>query len=154
MKKDFNVRLRKFAQAVDNINTEKLFLQSARENEELALDLNRSQLLEKGIDSTGKSLGKYKESTKARKRKKGQPTEHITLYDEGKFQGRMVLKAKAIPIFIDSSDSKTPLLKEKYGDSILGLTTRNKEAFKQATLIMYRKKVHKEIEILKEKILL
>lgn len=150
--KKFDAKLRKFAAAIERINTEKLFLQAARETSELALDLNRSQLIGLGIDSEGKSLGKYKESTKKRKAKKGQETEHITLYDEGNFQGKMILNAKQIPIFIESKDQKAGILKQKWPNA-LGLIPKNQEEYGQHVKLLYKQKVNQQIEILKEKIL-
>ena len=81
MKKDFNRKLEKFSKAIEKINVEKLFLDAIKETAELALDLNKVQMLELGVDSQNKPLGQYTEGTKARKRKKGQPTDHITLRD-------------------------------------------------------------------------
>ena len=116
--------------------------------------LNRFQLLAQGVDSKGRKVGKYKESTKKRKQKKGQETEFITLYDYGDFQGAMYLDTKQIPIFIDSKDSKTPILKQKYGDDIMGLLPKNEIEYKGEVMKIYKQKVNDEIEILKEKILL
>ncbi len=154
MKKDFNVKLRKFANAIERINTKKIFLQAAQDTSELALDLNRFQLLTQGVDSTGRKIGKYKESTKIRKQKKGQETEFITLYDEGNFQGKFSLNTKQIPIFIESKDSKAPILKQKYGDDIMGLLPKNQAEYKQEVMRRYKQEIDKQIEILKEKILL
>lgn len=151
--KDFSARFRKFSAAVERINTTKLFLEAATELSELALDLNRQQLLAEGVDSEGKKIGEYAESTKKRKRAKGQETSFITLYDEGNFQGRMFLDTKQIPIFIGSKDKKTPILKKKHGP-VLGLTQPNQEGFKEEVMNKYKDKVHKQIEVLKDKILL
>lgn len=48
-------------------------------------DIQKRQLFERGVDGEGKSLGQYAKSTAAGKRRKFQPTEHITLYDTGEY---------------------------------------------------------------------
>ena len=153
MKIGFAARVRKFAAAVERIDTTKLFLQAAADTSELALNLNRIQLLTQGIDSEGKSLGKYTEATKKKKRAKGQETEFKTMYDTGEFQDAMYLETKKLPIFIGSKDEKAPILKKVYGP-ILGLTKENQADYTKEVLEAYRNKVHHQIENLKDKILL
>ena len=41
------------------------------------------QLYDRGIDSDGKTLGDYSPYTIIQKEKKGQPTDRVTLFDEG-----------------------------------------------------------------------
>jgi len=154
VKIDYGARLRKFAAEVKQLNTEKLYLEAARDVKELASDLNRLQLLTEGIDGDGKKLGRYSEGTKKKKRAKGQETEFITLYDEGNFQEGIFLNTKQLPIFLDSKDSKTPILKARYGDKILALTKSNQEEFGNEVKQRYIVKTNKAIEVLKEKILL
>lgn len=144
--------MHKFASAIENIDVERTYLQAVRETQELALDLNKVQMYELGIDSQGKPLGQYKESTKSRKRKKGQPTDHITLRDTGKFQDRMFLDTKQIPILIDSRDEKVPII-EKRWPKALGLTAPHTEQYKEEVMKVFRGKIKKKIEDIKEKIL-
>lgn len=146
-------KFRKFADAVERIDTEQLFLTAAKEQEQLALDLNRLQLVAEGIDGDGKSLGQYSPLTKKIKQAKGQDTDHITLLDTGQFQERMFLSTKEIPIFIDSKDSKTPILKNRFGDKILKLTKENQSEFGNEVRKIYSTKVNNTIEVLAKKIL-
>lgn len=138
-------RFRKFSEALEDIDVEKIYLQSVKETSEVALDLNKAQMLELGIDSQGKPLGEYKESTKRRKRAKGQPTDHITLRDTGKFQDRMFLDTKQVPVLIDSKDQKVPLI-EKRWPKALGLYPVFKDQYAEVVLERFRVKVNKVIE--------
>lgn len=145
MKLDFAAKSRKFAAAIERIKTKKLFLDAARETKELALDLNRLQLLS-GEDSEGESLGEYAESNKKKSGRRD-------LYNTGKFQKALYLDTKQIPIFIDSKDEKTGILKHVYGP-ILGLVDENKSKYGKEVMEVYKDKVNSAIEDLKEKILL
>lgn len=137
-------KFRKFATAVESIRTEQIFLATAKEQEQLALDLNRLQLQAQHINSEEQSLGEYAKSNK----KKGKKDLYLT----GAFQESMFLNTKQIPIFIGAKDEKTPILKKIYGP-ILGLTKENQDSFGNEVKEIYVTKVHKEIEVLAEKIL-
>jgi len=153
MKKNYHTNVNRFVNALERLDTDKIYLQAVRELSEMALDLNRFQLYAEGIDSTERSLGQYSESTKRRKRAKGDEYGHITLRDTGSFQDKFFLDAKSFPVFIDSKDQKTSILEQKYGPKILGLTPSNTEEFKIEVMKLYKQKVHQKIEDLKEKIL-
>ena len=152
MKKDFGKQFRKFASALEKIDAEKIYLDSVKKTESLALDLNRSQLYDQGIDSSGKPLGKYSEGTKKQKAKKGQRSDHITLSDTFEFYDRMFIDTKKTPIFIESKAEVAPILLGKFPNA-LGLTSQSKEDYGKAVLIEYKHGVAKQIESLKEKIL-
>lgn len=145
MKVGYSARLRRFSAAVEQIKTKQIFLEAAKEQQELALDLNRFQLIG-GIDGDGKSLGEY---SKSNRKKSGRRD----LYDTGDFQGAMYLDTKQIPIFIESKDKKTPILKAVHGAAILKLTKENEKDFGNEVKKIYTTKVHEAIEVLAEKIL-
>lgn len=144
MKISYADKFRRFADAVDNLDTKKIFLKSAQEQSELALDLNRLQLQAEHITSEGEKLGTYAKSNK----KQGERDLYLT----GAFQKRMFLDTKQIPIFIGSKDEKAPILTKVYG-AVLGLTKRNQADFKGEVLKVYKEKVNHEIEVLANKIL-
>jgi len=146
METGFNDKARAFANAVAKINTEKLLLKAAKNLEDLALDLNRSQMYDQGIDAKGKQIGKYSEATVRIKQKKGQRTDHMTLSDTFKFYDKMFVNAKQFPILIDSKDSKTPMLEEKYSENILGLTTENTKIYREAVVLEVKKLFDATIE--------
>jgi hypothetical protein len=154
VKIDFGARCRKFAAAIERIDPRKLYLQSAQEIKDLALDLNRLQLQAEGVDSEGKKLGQYSPATKRIKQAKGQDISHITLLDTGEFQGKLFLDTKQLPIFIGSKDSKTPKIFKRFGPGVLGLTERNEKGFGNEVTRVYKDKINGKIEDLKNKILL
>src|SRR5688500_2814381 len=110
MKVGFADKLRRFSNAIEKIDVEKLYLQAIDETSELALDLNRVQMSELGVDAENKPLGNYAPSTRRAKQKKGQPSDHITLRDTGRFQDRMFIDTKERPVLVRSKDLKTPIL--------------------------------------------
>lgn len=140
----YAARFRKFSVAVESLDTEKIFLQSAKEQSELALDLNRLQLQTEHINAEGKSLGTYS--------KKSKKTGGRDLYLTGALQNKMFLDTKQIPIFIGSKDEKAPILTRVYGP-IFGLTKVNQADFSNEVLIVYKEKTNEVIEALASKIL-
>ncbi|MBR5672190.1 MAG: hypothetical protein IKX02_01975 [Spirochaetales bacterium] len=101
-----------------------------RSNEDYILDLNRRQLNDQGINSQGISIASYAPytaSTIARKIRKGQPYDRVTLRDTGKFQAGFSLEVGKNIFRISSRDQKTPQLIDKYGPYIFGLTNESKD---------------------------
>lgn len=93
------------------------------------IELNtQSQLFDKGIDSTGRSLedvgGGYSPYTIEIKKSKGQPTDRVTLKDTGDFYQsfRVYLDSRSdLVITADTIKDTTDLLRE-WGKDIIGLT--------------------------------
>lgn len=114
-------RLQKF-----NAHTATIVIEEAEKLEEDILILNQEdQLFEQGVDNKGRSLGEYAQTTIDYKKAKGQPYDHVTLYDEGDFYRGFHLENVNNKLYVDSSDSKTNDLGEKYGEDIFGLTDKN-----------------------------
>lgn len=99
------------------------------ENEALIIDMNATeQLYEQGINSVGVSIDNYapySEYTIEIKKAKGQPTDRVTLHDEGDFSGSFFLDVAYDRFEIKAADGKTQELIRKYGRQILGLTDEN-----------------------------
>ena len=150
MKKGFERKFRQFASALERLDVEKQFLIAANELSELALDLNKVQMYELGIDAKGKSFGEYASSTRVAKQRKGQRSDHITLRDTGSYQDGMFLEAKQVPIFIDTEDGKKGILAKW---NALGLYPPFEEQYKNEVGKLARKGIHREIEKAKNKIL-
>lgn len=91
-------------------------------------DLQTEQLWQ-GIDSEGKPITPaYSPFTVQIKKAKGQPTDRVTLKDEGDFYRGMFLSGgNAGNYAIGSKDQKTKKLQTKYGEEILGLTDDSKQ---------------------------
>lgn len=95
------------------------------------LDANaEEQLFEQGINRLGVSIDDYmpySPLTIAIKEEKGQPTNRVTLRDEGDFQSSFYLEVNDKYFEIKAGDFKTEELIKKYGRQILGLTDENIE---------------------------
>lgn len=99
------------------------------ENEAYIVELNADiQLYEEGINSLGVSIADYMPYTPLTiriKEAKGQPTDRVTLRDEGDFEKSFYLVVGSEQFEIMAEDWKTEQLIQKYGRSILGLTDEN-----------------------------
>lgn len=100
-----------------------------RENESFIINMNtEEQLFEKGVNNLGVSISDYApyaEWTIAVKNMKGQPTDRVTLHDEGDFAGSFYLQIGTDNFEVKAGDFKTHDLIRKYGRQILGLTNEN-----------------------------
>lgn len=99
------------------------------DNEAYIVDLNaEEQLYEQGINRLGVEIADYapySPVTIAIKEAKGQPTNRVTLRDEGDFQSSFYLEVGDKQFEIKAADWKTEELIKKYGRQILGLTDEN-----------------------------
>jgi len=100
-----------------------------QDNKEIILDMNsEEQLYEKGITRHGveiASFAPYSPITVEIKREKGQPTNRVTLRDEGDFHYSFYIEFTETGFEIKASDWKAKNLVANYGESILGLTEEN-----------------------------
>jgi hypothetical protein len=107
----------------------------------------KEQLFE-GEDSDGKDIEPfYAESTIARKKKKGQPTDRVTLLDTGKFQEAIFQDVFSDRVITSSSDSKTKKLEEKYGAKIFGLDRDRKSQHLELVADKLKENITKELNI-------
>lgn len=99
------------------------------ENEAYIVDLNaEEQLFEQGINRLGVEISDYAPYSPVTieiKAAKGQPTNRVTLRDEGDFESSFFLEVGTKQFEIKASDWKTEELIKKYGRQILGLTDEN-----------------------------
>lgn len=100
-----------------------------RENESIIVEMNsQNQLFEQGITRDGVSIADYapySPITIEIKKEKGQPTNRVTLRDEGDFEQSFYLEITETGFEIKASDWKTADLVVYYGEEILGLTDDN-----------------------------
>ena len=120
---------------------------SEKEVKDLVIRLNTqgektSQLFELGEDSLGDNLGSYSPFTVQEKKKKGQPTNRITLKDTGEFYSsfnvvpyRGGFTIKANPIKDDDN------LFDDFGTDIIGLNETNLQILRD----VYKDKVLEEV---------
>jgi hypothetical protein len=113
----------------EDLTSGKMIQKIIQENEAAIIDMNaQEQLFESGENSLGVSIASYAPYTPITieiKRMKGQPTNRVTLRDEGDFESSFYLVISDKQFEIKASDWKTEELVEKYGSSILGLTKGN-----------------------------
>ena len=99
------------------------------DNEAYIVDMNaQEQLFEKGENALGISIAEYRPyspMTLRIKAGKGQPTNRVTLRDEGDFESSFFVEVGNDRFEIKASDFKAEELSQKYGD-IMGLNNENK----------------------------
>lgn len=113
----------------EDLTSGKMIQKIIQENEAAIIDMNaQEQLFESGENSLGVSIASYAPYTPITieiKKMKGQPTNRVTLRDEGDFESSFYLVISDKQFEIKASDWKTEELVKKYGSNILGLTKEN-----------------------------
>jgi hypothetical protein len=133
MAKTFFIPIRNLINGLLSLDIDEIAFEISKTNEfkRLVIELNTegeasSQLYELGEDSTGKSLGKYTPFTISEKRKKGQPTDRVTLKDTGDFYSSFQVLPFKGGFIIDADPIKEDTnLFDRYGEDILGLNDEN-----------------------------
>ena len=115
--------------ANDGLTSGKWLQQIIWDNDAYIIDMNaEEQLFEQGVNRLGVHImdyAPYSPLTIAIKEEKGQPTNRVTLRDEGDFESSFYLEVGDKQFEIKASDFKTEDLIKKYGRQILGLTDEN-----------------------------
>lgn len=107
-------------------NQDQIILELVKDLEYLIIDLNTAQMSEKGIDSEGDEIEpSYRPLTISIKEEKGQPTDRVTLNDEGDFHRSFFVVYGPNYFAIGADDPKAKKLEKKYGPSIYGLIADN-----------------------------
>ncbi|MCC3156437.1 hypothetical protein LJ737_04265 [Hymenobacter sp. 15J16-1T3B] len=103
---------------------------TVRDNAHVLEDMNTAQLAA-GLDADGQPIGpEYAPLTVAIKQLKGQPTDRVTLRDEGDFYAGVISQLTGQQSFeLVGTDPKTDELQYKYGEAILGLTDAHVQEF-------------------------
>lgn len=121
--------LKRVVQFNDELTSGRLMQKIIWDNEAYIIDMNaEEQLFEQGVNRLGVSImdyAPYSPVTIAIKEAKGQPTNRVTLRDEGDFESSFFLEVGDKQFEIKASDFKTEDLIKKYGRQILGLTDEN-----------------------------
>lgn len=95
---------------------------------EIVKMVSDEQLYEQGINGKGVEIMSYRpyaRTTIMKKRRKGQPTDRVTLRDTGDFHAGFRLIFDADGFYISSYDYKTPYLVKRYGQEIFRLSDEN-----------------------------
>lgn len=108
------------------ININKITESILKDLDNVIIDMNTSQLRNDGMDSESKTLPlPYAPMTIAYKKASGQPTDRITLYQEGDFQDAFFVKYSTTEFSLWSTDGKTEKLVKEWGVNIFGLTDKH-----------------------------
>lgn len=134
---------------------EKILLLEGKENEVLKeitekedtqrflIDVLQEQLYNTGADGNGKSLGDYAPFTIAKKKRKGDPYDRITLLDTGAFYDSYFITPYLGGFIVDADDEKDDTrLFFKYGDDILKPNAETLEKIGK----FYEKKIYEYIQ--------
>ena len=100
------------------------------DNDATIVDMNaENQLYESGENALGVSIADYQPYSPVTiqiKELKGQPTNRVTLRDDGDFESSFYVEVNDKYFEIKASDFKAEDLIKKYGRQILGLNDKNK----------------------------
>lgn len=109
------------------------------------LDLIRDdQLMEKGVDETGKVIGTYSWATQNIYNSSKIEGEHYTLFDTGDFYKSMVILLGTNYFEIDADPIKENAnLFTKYGEGIIGLTEESLEKLRVETKRRYQLEIER-----------
>lgn len=113
------------------------------------LDLIRDdQLMEKGVDETGKVIGTYSWATQNIYNSSKIEGEHYTLFDTGDFYKSMVILLGTNYFEIDADPIKENAnLFTKYGEGIIGLTEESLEKLRVETKRRYQLEIERLFSI-------
>lgn len=99
-----------------------------------------------GVNNKGKLIEpKYSKRTIAIKKKKGQPTDRVTLKDTGDFYKGTVVDVRQDIFVIDSADIKSASLQKKYGADIFGLNKSSKSKYIETLKPALNKVIHDQL---------
>ena len=124
--------LNKIAENALKLDQDKYFREffGRKDVQDIITRLNTEEQLFKGFDSTGKDLsaigGPYTRLTQVIKRRKGQPTNRVTLKDNGEFYDSFKVSVERDGFVIDADTIKDGQdLMVRWGRDIIGLTDEN-----------------------------
>jgi hypothetical protein len=132
---------------LQNGGVEKIAQDLISKNENEVTELNTDkQLLDKGINSDGTDVEPaYTKTTISIKKRKGQPTNRVTLKDTGSFHRDFFVDTKKKGFSIGSKNSKTNDLVDKYGKKIFGLTNKSKSSLSYSLRIDLVKQIKRKL---------
>jgi hypothetical protein len=107
----------------DRLDFEMAEITETEEARRRITEANVSQLYDYGRRADGREITPpYAESTIKRKRRRGQPTNRVTLRDTGAMHSRLQVVADDADLFLYSDRPYVRYLLERYGKEIFGLT--------------------------------
>lgn len=114
--------LNDIADKLERIDVNKTLAGVLEDNSEFLVEENIESLDEGKYPQSGDFIEPpYSPVTVKIKEEKGQQTDFVNLEDTGEFKADMLANVGSDFVEIDSTDSKSGKLKEKYGDQIFGI---------------------------------
>lgn len=110
-------------------------------------DLNREQLYQDGLKADGTKLKKYRSDAYARRKNARNPGPGLgnpDFFNTGDFQRALFVDARTTTVVFSSSDPKTPLLLQRDGPEIFGLTDESKAEYRPTLMAGIAKEVKRE----------
>jgi hypothetical protein len=120
-------------QAVESLNLDNLMVKSMDQVSPTYLEQQKEQM-SYAVKGTGQPIGKYGTAWYARKKNQMNPNAgygNVDLKLTGSFYEAMEAKAQPEGMNIDSTDQKSQMLQQIYGNDIFGLFGKWKEPFVQ-----------------------
>lgn len=111
-----------------NLDTNDLAGVVLEERSNEATDLNRQQLLS-GKKKDGSGMGTYRPFTVQERLRRGLQVQFVDLRFTGNWQGGLKFVRKGTTYDFESSDWKDGMLRDKYGETITGLSDDSKDEF-------------------------
>jgi hypothetical protein len=111
-------------QKLEALDTDQVIVNSLEQTKEEIANLNVEQM-NKGFNSKGEKIGAYRNELYAEEKHRMNPLPGFGVPDlrlTGAFYGGTTVKVSGQTLMIDSSDSKSIELQEKYGKEIFGLS--------------------------------
>ena len=143
--------MNKLQAIIDNLKSidagfDSIIIDATKLQKKLIIRLNTDEQLYKGIDANSKAITPtYTSYTIAIKRRKGQPTDRVTLKDEGDFYKSFDIAFSNDEFEIKATDIKRASLQRKYGSNILGLNEDSRNELAKAILPIVIKSVKERL---------
>ena len=126
-------KLKNILTKLRSFNPDDIIIDEVRNNEDIITEyVSEDQLREKGINGQNVSIASYDPYSRITieiKQEKGQPTDKVTLRDEGDFHDSFFVKVDGYSFSVSASDWKTGDLLDRYGDEILWISDENVKDF-------------------------
>lgn len=131
------------------VSLDKQVQETVEETKDSIQLLQKDQLL-RGLNSKGEKIGRYRSNKYARVKNEMNPLPGLGIPDlkvTGSFHTKISTTVTPDTFKSDSSDSKAPNLKEKYGNDIFGLTDESKSEYIQELKPVFVKKMKENLKV-------
>jgi hypothetical protein len=125
---------------LENVDVLQLAAESIEDTRSELIENQQEQLFAGKTSAGGDISPFYKPATIAKKKKKGQPTDRVTLKDTGAFYNAVFVDVRQTTFVVDSADPKTEFLARRY-KNIFGLDGQFKAQYINDLRPVFNKKI-------------